>query len=604
MVDEYDPYRLQRAEERRNAKLERTKDNLRAKAGKGPSRNQAQGEPITSIAKVESDRGRKNSRLKGNRGELDVAKVFSKWCGELVRRTPGSGGWGGAKEFGTTADLVCSNKAFPFHVECFTGDTLVLTADGYRPISEIEIGDMVMSHTGRWRRVSDKHERVAQVKLLDHGASTESISVTADHPFETFDGGWIPLKEATHTSHLTRFVQHAVSDRRWLPTVNVLPASKVHKTQCDCGCGTKMRKIDAKGRPRRFIAGHNAGPGLRTTLPGRMALDADLCYLLGLYIAEGCCAKDKVIWTFHRDETFLHSAVTSIVESRFSVKTRHQPSKRTKALAVIACSTNLADTFRTWCGTGSRNKRLGWMVGLKDDHAWALIRGLFQGDGHVRGDVAFYNTVSKVLAYDLQSLLFRIGIVSYVGKNARGLYKVNVARSYLSRFGAATALMCRSPEESWRPAFITDSSSHRIYFRDPDLRGGRRAKVYNLSVEHDESYVVQGNIVVHNCKHREGWTLDDLVTGVRKDHDKSIVQWWKQCTETCPSSGALRPGDFSKEPLLLFRRNRQPWLVMMMTRLDSTNHFTVDGWSVSVMLLEEFLEQEPVPKGLKNWRKS
>lgn len=90
---------------------------LRKASGKGPSRSKAQCEPVTSIAKVESDRARKNSRVKGNRGELDVAKLFSQWSGELVRRTPGSGGWGGSKDFGTTADLVCNKKAWPFHVE-------------------------------------------------------------------------------------------------------------------------------------------------------------------------------------------------------------------------------------------------------------------------------------------------------------------------------------------------------------------------------------------------------------------------------------------------------------------------------------------------------
>lgn len=113
----YDPYRLQRADEAKAAKLERAKEKLRKAAGKGPSRAKAQREPQTSIEKVLSDRSRKNSRTKGNRGELDVAKAFSLWCGEIVKRTPGSGGWGGAEEFGTTADLVCRKKAFPFHVE-------------------------------------------------------------------------------------------------------------------------------------------------------------------------------------------------------------------------------------------------------------------------------------------------------------------------------------------------------------------------------------------------------------------------------------------------------------------------------------------------------
>lgn len=93
------------------------KDRLRSSSGKGASRGKAGRDPVTSIAKVESDRSRKNSRVKGTRAELDVAEMFSRWCGEVVRRTPGSGGWSNAK-FGVTADVVCANKAFPYHVEC------------------------------------------------------------------------------------------------------------------------------------------------------------------------------------------------------------------------------------------------------------------------------------------------------------------------------------------------------------------------------------------------------------------------------------------------------------------------------------------------------
>jgi len=96
--------------------IEQVKKRLREHAGKGASKGKAGRAPITSIAKVESDRGRKNSRVKGNRAELDVAEMFSRWSGEVVRRTPGSGGWSNAK-FGVTADLVCANRAFPYSVE-------------------------------------------------------------------------------------------------------------------------------------------------------------------------------------------------------------------------------------------------------------------------------------------------------------------------------------------------------------------------------------------------------------------------------------------------------------------------------------------------------
>ena len=89
---------------------------MRKLAGKGPSRAKALREPITSIAKVMQDRGRKNSRTKGNSYELRIAKAFAQWSGEHIRRTPQSGGWSNAK-FGVSADLVCDNPKWPFSVE-------------------------------------------------------------------------------------------------------------------------------------------------------------------------------------------------------------------------------------------------------------------------------------------------------------------------------------------------------------------------------------------------------------------------------------------------------------------------------------------------------
>ena len=55
-------------------------------------------------------------RRKGSTFELKVAKLFAEWTGDLVRRTPLSGGWGSAA-FGVQGDLVFS-KVDSIHVEC------------------------------------------------------------------------------------------------------------------------------------------------------------------------------------------------------------------------------------------------------------------------------------------------------------------------------------------------------------------------------------------------------------------------------------------------------------------------------------------------------
>lgn len=58
-----------------------------------------------------------NSRKKGANFELVVAKLFAAWTGDVVRRTPLSGGWSKEKEFGVVGDLVFT-KVDGLHVEC------------------------------------------------------------------------------------------------------------------------------------------------------------------------------------------------------------------------------------------------------------------------------------------------------------------------------------------------------------------------------------------------------------------------------------------------------------------------------------------------------
>ena len=81
----------------------------------------------------------------------------------------------------------------------FTGDTLVLTATGYRPIREIEAGDKVAAMdelTGRvvWRKVLETYQRVAPGTLTltveDADGNIEELTTTPEHPFhvEEWDG--------------------------------------------------------------------------------------------------------------------------------------------------------------------------------------------------------------------------------------------------------------------------------------------------------------------------------------------------------------------------------------------------------------------------------
>ena len=81
--------------------------------------------------------------------------------------------------------------------ECFPAGTLVLTAAGLRPIEDLKVGDLVLAHRNRWRRVTATmrsfnetvrvrgHARPTlktAASLAVRSASQDRETATAGHP--------------------------------------------------------------------------------------------------------------------------------------------------------------------------------------------------------------------------------------------------------------------------------------------------------------------------------------------------------------------------------------------------------------------------------------
>lgn len=80
------------------------------------------------------------------------------------------------KEIHGAVDLVVGGSP------CFPAGTLVLREDGYVPIEGIKVGDMVVSHTGKLRKVLATGSKIADTAILK-GAGTDEIECTPNHPF-------------------------------------------------------------------------------------------------------------------------------------------------------------------------------------------------------------------------------------------------------------------------------------------------------------------------------------------------------------------------------------------------------------------------------------
>src|SRR3989441_424028 len=109
------------------------------------------------------------------------------------------------------------------YYNCMPPDQEVLTADGYRPISQIAIGDLVVTHRNRLRPVLHKFERETEETLYIIGAKKmgyDDLRVTGDHKVYIVRSEWVNK----HKSRDGLRLQH---EPDWIPAKEIKPGDYV-----------------------------------------------------------------------------------------------------------------------------------------------------------------------------------------------------------------------------------------------------------------------------------------------------------------------------------------------------------------------------------------
>ncbi|MEO8956299.1 MAG: adenosylcobalamin-dependent ribonucleoside-diphosphate reductase, partial [Ktedonobacteraceae bacterium] len=109
---------------------------------------------------------------------------------------------------------------------CMPPDQEVLTADGYRPISEIKIGDLVVTHRNRLRPVLHKFERETEETLYiirPKKIGYDDLRVTGDHKVYVVRSEWVN----THKSRDGLRLEH---EPDWIPAKEIKPGDYVAVT--------------------------------------------------------------------------------------------------------------------------------------------------------------------------------------------------------------------------------------------------------------------------------------------------------------------------------------------------------------------------------------
>lgn len=454
-------------------------------------------------------------KSKDKRGALDWAKRFKAVFGDdykMETQMPGIPGDDAVfRAEVEIADMLKIDLALAN--DCCHPETPVLTPAGLKSIDSLVRGDLVLTHTGRYREVEHINRRPVDEEIVCVKVGSEIHKFTGNHPVAVVvsSAGQPDSVEFVEASALT------AQSRLFFPSI------RKSKRRTGVVRMAEHLKMRAGTRVENGMVRTASPRSPEINIPEVLPITEDLCYLLGLYAAEGYVdtTQDyKLCFGLHKDETTAIARVEGFFRA-FGLN----PDTRLvteNGACVRVCSAPFANLFESLCGNGHLNKKLpAFWNDLDSSLLKALLAGCFDGDGSISDtSVQFFSTSSRLVC-DVRLAMTRLGRYSnikYRGQATDKREHIDTStwnRLYYLNYGLGVveelALDCdKQIRDEGRPLWRHTSGGFSI----PINRLSREhyaGHVVNLQVEEDETYCLT-NFAVHNCHYLH-----------RRDHELQMI---------------------------------------------------------------------------------
>jgi len=382
---------------------------------------------------------------------------------------------------------------------CVIPETMIFCNDYIKPINEIDVGERVLSHDGRYHNVKRTFRRKYFGKIIKLKNKLGISTVTPDHHVLAIR---LP---ASHHFYYTRNKKNLVpswchaSDlkRRDILLYPVL-SETVDITEIPLE--VERSKFDFKSKD----------------LPKTIKLNKDFLKLAGYFIAEGstrCKKCDTYLsFTFGIHEKNYIEDSRRLIKKVFGLNAKIVRIPEHNTTAVIVYSAALARFFRSLFGDKAENKLVPhFMMLLPTQKQKSLILGLWRGDGHVRimdgkWPRAGYSTISKQLAQQIKTLLLRQRIsASFYEEEEKTKDGVHHKKNYRIHVSEKASMMKLASVLGIKLKFvkkISDKTWFDSNFLYTPLTGKEiynyEGFVSNLEVDRPNSYISE-SAILHNC---------------------------------------------------------------------------------------------------------
>lgn len=366
-----------------------------------------------------------------------------------------------------------------FGSPCFPEGTLVLTSEGYLPIEEVTPGMQVLTHQGRWRKVTATGAKLGETVVLK--GNHYGLECTPNHPiYSTGERKYYPQLEDGKRGNQTLLTD----EKKWIPAgemkghlwgvpnhADILPITPpVYSSRKEKKCPPLSEKVF-------YFVGRWLGDGW--VCNGQRADRPDGETYGKIFLCDSYDKEEELIRT------------VKAVSKRYTV------SHMKTAVRISVCSKGFAEWLTDNFGHYASGKTLpAWAFGMQESWRAALLKGLLDSDGYkVKNHECEYRitTVSKRLAESIRLLGEMQG------------YSTTV---FFQKTPDTTVIEGRTIRQKDYYTVELVKGTKRQHLSD-NLHGWYRVRsvtpthevkpVYNLTVEEDNSYIADG-IVVHNCQ--------------------------------------------------------------------------------------------------------
>lgn len=370
-------------------------------------------------------------------------------------------------------------------VSCLTADALIHTKhDGLKRMEDIEIGDEVLTHKGRWKKVIDKMSRMSSGDLYQITVDSRKTKtkITGNHPVLTQEG-WVNVEDLNdqHLVAVNNVLTEVVEEDYTMTFDNsVLVKESVGKTISD------------------------------------VQVDEDLAWALGLWFAEGNLnrVEDSSGFTHGRSVRVTMASheechvkrFLEIMKDKLGVEGNFYHSEfegRSWVCGTIA-SKVVAEYFGNNFGISCKTKTVPrWVIDLPKAKLQQFLNGFYCGDGrkpngdkYSTPDIRIHN--QKLIA-QLYEISAKLGYTTSLtlDEDFRGTPRGSLVFYGCSDFGFPEKVRVRKTTSDGINLF---KKFELVKLEDDEL-------VYDITVEDDHSFTVAG-VVVHNCA--GGYVGDDL----------------------------------------------------------------------------------------------